>query len=43
MPWGGQELHLRLLETIVLVDLFKERSGLTSTAALIACALPRLG
>ena len=37
---GGQELHLRLLETIVLVDLFKERSGLTSTAALIACALP---
>ena len=37
---GGQELHLRILETIVLVDLFKERSGLTSTSALIACALP---
>ena len=35
---GGEELHLRLLETIALVDLFKERSGLVPSAAVLSCA-----
>ena len=34
---GGEELHLRLLETIALVDLFKERSGLVPSAAVLSC------
>ena len=40
MPWVARICTCGSLETIVLVDLFKERSGLTSTDALIACALP---
>ena len=39
---GGSELHLRLLETIALIDLFRERSGLVPNADLIACVFPQL-
>ncbi len=37
---GGDELHLRLLKTIALVDLFKERSGLVSSLELLSLVLP---
>ena len=37
---GGDEFHLRLLKTIALVDLFKERSGLTSSLELLGLVLP---
>ena len=40
---GGQELHLRVLQTIALGDLFKERSGLVPSADVITCSLPDLG
>lgn len=33
---GGTDLEVRLLKTIILVDLFRERSGLTPTADLLA-------
>ena len=36
---GGQDLHLRLLETIALVDMCKERSGLVPSAEVLASAL----
>ena len=36
---GGQDLHIRLLETIALVDMFKERSGLVPSAEVLASAL----
>ena len=39
---GGTELHLRLLETIALIDLFKERSGLVPSVGLLACMFPQL-
>ena len=39
---GAGELHLRLLETIALVDLFKERSGLVPNLDLLACTFPQL-
>ena len=39
---GGSDLHLRLLETIALIDLFKERSGLVPNADLLACVFPQL-
>ena len=39
---GGGELHLRLLETIALIDLFKERSGLTPSAEVLTCVFPDL-
>ncbi|WP_170368871.1 ATP-binding protein [Ruegeria arenilitoris] len=32
---GGSELHIRLLKTIALIDLFKERSGLMPTEGLL--------
>lgn len=38
---GGGELHLRLLKTIGLVDLFKERSGLAPSLELLRAALHR--
>ena len=38
----GSELHLRLLETIALIDLFKERSGLVPNDDLLACVFPQL-
>ena len=34
---GGGELHRLLLETIALIDLFKERSGLVPSEELLAC------
>ncbi len=39
LAMGGDELHLRLLKTIALVDLFKERSGLVAGAELLELAL----
>ena len=39
---GGGELHLRLLETIALIDLFKERSGLVPSLDLLACTFPQM-
>ena len=36
---GGGDLHLRLLKTIGLVDLFKERSGLVPSLELLKVAL----
>ena len=40
---GGGEVHLRLLETIALVDLFKERSGLSPSLDLLSCVYPEIG
>ena len=40
---GGEELHLRLLKTIALVDLLKDRSGLVASLDLLRCALPNCG
>ena len=37
---GGGELHLRLLKTIALIDLFKERSGLVASDAALRLAMP---
>ncbi len=39
---GGEDLHLRLLEIIALIDLFKERSGLVPNLDLLACVFPQL-
>lgn len=35
----GKVLHLRLLKTVALLDLFKDRSGLTASRALLKLAL----
>ena len=40
---GGEELHLRLLKTIALVDLLKDRSGLVASLDLLKHALPDYG
>ena len=40
---GGEELHLRLLKIIALIDLFKERSGLVANAAALRWALSAYG
>ena len=37
---GGEELHLRLLKTIALADVLKDRSGLTASLDLLHAALP---
>ena len=39
---GGTETHLKLLKTIALVDLFKERSGLSSNAEVLKLSLDPL-
>ena len=39
---GGSDLHLRLLETISLIDLFKERSGLVPNVDLLTCVFSQL-
>ena len=39
---SGSELHLRLLETISLIDLFKERSGLVPNVDLLTCVFSQL-
>src|SRR5690606_28642709 len=38
---GGDSLHIQILKTIALVDLFKERSGLTPSQELLAAAIPQ--
>ena len=40
---GGEELHLRLLKTIALLDLLKDRSGLVASLDLLKHALPDYG
>ena len=40
---GGEELHLRLLKAIALVDLLKDRSGLVASLDLLKHALPDYG
>jgi len=40
---GGDELHIKLLKTIAVVDLFKERSGLNATEALLDACVPDYG
>ena len=37
---GGTTIHLRLLKTIALLDLFKDRSGLQPSLELVRTALP---
>ena len=37
---GGDKLHLRLLKTIAVIDLFKERSGLLPSSPLLQACLP---
>ena len=37
---GGDDLHIRLLKTIAVSDLFKERSGLLPSYALLRACLP---
>ncbi len=38
---GGGQLHLDLLKSIALIDLFKERSGLVANVTVLLSALPR--
>ena len=40
---ADDELHLRLLKAIALIDMFKERSGLVANAAVLRLALPEYG
>ena len=40
---ADDELHLRLLKTIALIDMFKERSGLVANADVLRLALPGYG
>jgi hypothetical protein len=37
---GGDALHLRLLKTIAVIDLFKERSGLVASFDLLQACMP---
>ena len=37
---GGDELHLKLLKTIGVIDLFKERSGLVASSELLRTCAP---
>src|SRR5690606_39559173 len=37
---GGDALHIRVLKTIAVIDLFKERSGLVPSFALLRACLP---
>lgn len=37
---GGDTLHIRLLKTIAVIDLFKERSGLLANSELLHTCLP---
>ena len=39
---GGQTVHTQLLQTIAIVDLFKERAGLTPNQALLQCCMPEM-
>ncbi|MDE3259133.1 MAG: ATP-binding protein [Gemmatimonadota bacterium] len=40
---GGQEIDLRLLKVIAVVDMYKDRSGLAASRDLLALALPDQG
>jgi hypothetical protein len=40
---GGDDLHLRVLKTIAVVDLFKERSGLVPSFDLLHASFPECG
>lgn len=37
---GGNSIHVQLLQTIAVIDLFKERTGLLPGQALLECCLP---
>lgn len=37
---GGDDLHIKLLKTIAVIDLFKERSGLVPSAGLLQACFP---
>ncbi len=37
---GGDALHIRLLKTIAVIDLFKERSGLVASTELLRTCIP---
>ena len=39
---GGDAIHIRLLKTIAVVDLFKERSGLVPSFTLLRACLPEV-
>ena len=39
--FGGEYLHLRLLKVIAVVDMFKDRSGLSASRDLLELALPK--
>ena len=39
---GGDELHIKLLKTIAVVDMFKERSGLVANSVLLEACFPQL-
>jgi hypothetical protein len=39
---GGESLHLKLLKTIAVVDLFKERAGLVPNLALLQTCFPEI-
>ncbi|MCY4040173.1 MAG: ATP-binding protein [Gammaproteobacteria bacterium] len=39
---GGDSLHIALLKTIAVVDLFKERSGLVASSELLRSCFPKL-
>lgn len=38
---GGDDLHIKLLKTIAVIDLFKERSGLVANSALLGACFPK--
>lgn len=39
---GGDALHIRLLKTIAVIDLFKERSGLVASSELLRICIPNI-
>lgn len=39
---GGDELHIKLLKTIAVIDLFKERSGLVANSMLLGACFPEV-
>lgn len=40
---GGSSIHLRILKTIAILDLFRERSGLSATSDLLATCVANRG
>ena len=39
---GGEALHINLLKTIAVIDLFKERSGLVANSELLRACFPKI-